>query len=323
MIFFVLFMLMDASSNSFKDKYALDLGSLSDHNISKIFSILHPSSQAESITDLNLGFGFVYYAFVRVLRPKLVVVLGSQIGFSAVCLALGVKDNENGGRVILIDAGYSDQTDGKAKGMGGIGFWNNSAKYNAVFKKFDVENTIDVKLMRTAEFAEIYVKDQMLAIDLLMIDADHSFEGFKFDFEKFSSFVRDDGLILCHDVLVEYGWGGYPFGVKNYFEEVLQKGDYQNLAIGIWPGLGIIRKAKKEQRYAEGLVQKIDRLEQELFEKDQSISELRREIDEMDRSIVWQMMKFHNGFVERALPQGTGRRRIYDQILELGRAMVN
>lgn len=301
-----------------------DFCSLSDRNISKIFSMLQPGSHAESIADLNLGFGFAYYAFARILRPKLVVALGSMIGFSQVCFALGIKDNANGGSLILVDAGYSDQIDGKAKGMGGIGFWKNAENYNALFKKFGVGNIIDVKLMRTAEFAEMYEKEQMPAIDLLMIDADHSFEGFKFDFEKFSSFVRDDGLILCHDVLVEYGWESYPFGIKKYFEEVVENGDYEHLYIKIWPGLGIIRKSNKKQRYAKGLVQKIDRLEQELSEKNQSISALRQEICEMKRCVVWQiMMKFHNGFVERALPHGTGRRRIYDQVLENGRAMMN
>jgi len=37
-------------------------------------------------------------------------------------------------------------------------------------------------------------------IDILMIDGDRSYEGTKFDFDKFSPFVRDDGFILLHEM---------------------------------------------------------------------------------------------------------------------------
>jgi len=234
---------MDARLNFTRDRTSC---SLSDGEIAKIFAILHPGCQAESIADLNLGFGFAYYAFARILRPKLVVVFGSMIGFSPVCFALGVKDNANDGRVVLVDAGYSDQADGKAKGFGGIGFWKESSKYNALFKEFDVEDIIDVKLMKTSEFAECYKKDVMPPIDLLMIDADHSFEGFKFDLETFSRFVRDDGLILCHDTMVEYGRWGYPCGIKKYFEDVIEKcGEYEYVTLNFGNGLGIIKRSRR------------------------------------------------------------------------------
>ncbi len=51
---------------------------------------------------------------------------------------------------------------------------------------------------------------------------------------------------------------------------------------------------------------------------------LGHEIAEMQRSIVWHIvMRYHNGFVERALPHGTGRRRRYDLGLKGGRILVN
>jgi len=43
------------------------------------------------------------------------------------------------------------------------------------------------------------------------------------------------------------------------------------------------------------------------------IVSLENVINSMQRSAVWQLlMRYHNGFVERALPQGTRRRRMYD-----------
>ena len=79
-------------------------------------------------------------------------------------------------------------------------------------------------------------------------------------------------------------------------------------------------------------------LEVELSERDNRINELNNqlgyyereaqrleiEIQEMCKSIMWQLvMKYHNGFVERALPHGTERRRQYDLGLKGGRILVN
>lgn len=53
----------------------------------------------------------MYYALVRALRPKHVVVIGSGFGFSVVRLALGLKDHANG-RLAFVDPSYSLLTDG-------------------------------------------------------------------------------------------------------------------------------------------------------------------------------------------------------------------
>ena len=48
-------------------------------------------------------------------------------------------------------------------------------------------------------------------IDILLIDGDHSYEGIKADYEKYEPFVKENGLILIHDVL----WAHK--GVKKFF----------------------------------------------------------------------------------------------------------
>jgi hypothetical protein len=72
-------------------------------------------------------------------------------------------------------------------------------------------------------------------------------------------------------------------------------------------------------------------LDKRLEERDQNIREisdhaedLEYKIIKMQRSIIWQlMMKFNNGFVERALPQGSQQREIYDLGIEGGTILVN
>jgi predicted O-methyltransferase YrrM len=51
-------------------------------------------------------------------------------------------------------------------------------------------------------------------IDVLLIDGSHSYEGVKADFEKYVPFVKDDGLIIMHDVNPGFT------GASKYWEEI-------------------------------------------------------------------------------------------------------
>ena len=71
-----------------------------------------PMGQFEQSRDIaidqaDLGFGFIYYALARVLKPEQVVVVGSYRGFSVVCTALGLIHNRKG-RLHFIDAAVVD-----------------------------------------------------------------------------------------------------------------------------------------------------------------------------------------------------------------------
>ena len=69
-------------------------------------------------------------------------------------------------------------------------------------------------------------------IDILHIDGDHAYESVKKDFETWSKFVKDDGVILMHDTCVEY------FGVKDFFAEInLPKTNFPQSS-----GLGVVSK---------------------------------------------------------------------------------
>jgi len=51
---------------------------------------------------------------------------------------------------------------------------------------------------------------------------------------------------------------------------------------------------------------------------------LSNELASIKQSIVWRLlMKYHNGFVERILPQNTKRRALYDRVLKGGRIIIN
>jgi hypothetical protein len=55
-------------------------------------------------------------------------------------------------------------------------------------------------------------------VDFLFIDADHSYEGIKKDFEMYSLLVRKGGIIAFHDIVPS----GYPT-LHKFWNEVKVK----------------------------------------------------------------------------------------------------
>jgi predicted O-methyltransferase YrrM len=78
-------------------------------------------------------------------------------------------------------------------------------------------------------------------IDFLFIDADHSYDGVKRDYELYSPFVREGGVMAFHDIK-------YPAGsrlVELFWEEVKKKRKTQELIESpnqVYAGIGIIFK---------------------------------------------------------------------------------
>lgn len=84
--------------------------------------------------------------------------------------------------------------------------------------------------------------------DFLFIDADHTYEGAKTDFELYSPLVAEGGIIALHDVVPhtlypEVGvyklWNEIKFSGANVVEYI----DYEYVTDhGLWAGIGVIFK---------------------------------------------------------------------------------
>ena len=79
----------EAQKETISEKFSFNTSLIRD-----LFQHAKPFGRHEDPKNDNLGFGFLYYSIVRMLRPQHTLVIGSGFGFSVVCLALGIRDNQ-------------------------------------------------------------------------------------------------------------------------------------------------------------------------------------------------------------------------------------
>lgn len=78
-----------------------------------------------------------------------------------------------------------------------------------------------------------------LPIKFLFIDADHSYDGVKKDFDLFEPFLVEGGYLALHDVDPQ----GHP-GVVQFYNEIMATGNYQWISSGFGTSLRIIKRIK-------------------------------------------------------------------------------
>lgn len=124
-------------------------------------------------------------------------------------------------------------------------------KWGHYMKKMDKTKFI---CSSTDEYFE-RLKKNPIVIDMLFIDANHSKESVRRDFENFFPFVSEQGIILLHDGYPknkEFTNSGYCGDGYKAIEELSKNTDkYEMTTIPVHPGLTICRKRKKHLSWIE------------------------------------------------------------------------
>lgn len=189
--------------------------------IEQILEHAKPLGHHESRSELNLGFGFLYYGLARALRPRHVLVIGSGFGFSVVCLALGVRDNARG-RVTFVDPSYSVLTDGPFKTIGGTSQWDDPAKVKRHFARFGVDDVVTHYRLRSDEFFDGYADFALPPIELAFIDGSHAYDDVRHDFLATLRHAKKNAYVLLHDTNIYLRELVRHAGVKRFVKS-LQK----------------------------------------------------------------------------------------------------
>ena len=146
-------------------------------------------------TDKHIGDGIIVYSMMYFFKPKLSVCLGSGGGFIPRIMSKCLNDlkqegfNTDESRVILVDA---------VNGVNGHPDWtDDDSFYRNNFQSEWLHTTTE------KAYYEYFIKRDM-KIDVLWIDADHSLEGVKKDFDLYSEIMSENGIIMVHDTDKNY-----------------------------------------------------------------------------------------------------------------------
>jgi hypothetical protein len=172
--------------------------SLNEPLLAAVLRHAKPLGHHEDASNLNLGFGFLYYGLVRALRPKHVVVIGSGFGFSVVCLALGLRDNRRG-QLSFVDPSFSFLKDGLLRTVGGTDQWNEPARVHEHYARFGVEDWVRHYKMTSEAFFAGFRDRGLAGIDIAFIDGNHSYEDVRHDFLAALRHSHRDSYMLLHD----------------------------------------------------------------------------------------------------------------------------
>ncbi|MBT4208584.1 hypothetical protein HOE22_09610 [Candidatus Woesearchaeota archaeon] len=168
-------------------------------------------------TDYHLGDGLLVYSLVQFFQSKTCVCLGSGGGFIPRIMSQARQDLYSDGtfggksnKYEFGDIGTTIVVD-DCNGFNGEVDWNDEDSFlREMFHPMFIKKTTE-----TAYYNYFIKRD--IKIDYLHIDADHTFDGVKKDFELYSKIMNKDGIITIHDTDKEY--------IDNFVEEYGHEGD--------------------------------------------------------------------------------------------------
>lgn len=154
-------------------------------------------------TDYHLGDGLLIYSIIQLMRFKTVVCLGSGGGFIPRIMTQARLDLHEQG-IFTGDTDYNHGDIGVTylvDAANGIGGETDYLEEDSFFRYQFVPRFI--KETTEKAFYDFFVK-QDIQIDFLHIDAGHSYEDVKQDFELYSTLVKPNGIISIHDTDIKY-----------------------------------------------------------------------------------------------------------------------
>ena len=192
---------------------------------------------AQRLEDLNLGLGWLYYALVRAVRPKSVVVIGSYRGFVPLVLARALSDNAEGGELHFIEPSLVDE------------FWKDDSAVHDYFASFGCGQIRHYR-QTTQQFVESPAYHELQDIGILFIDGYHSAQQAEFDFEAFADKLSPQGMILLHDSVWRlsskiYGPGReYVQDVVDFIDVLKRRPQWQVLDLPLGDGVTLVRRSE-------------------------------------------------------------------------------
>jgi GT2 family glycosyltransferase/glycosyltransferase involved in cell wall biosynthesis len=195
------------------------------------------------VTPLSAWHEHIPFAMLLVdlLRPAVIVELGTESGDSYCAFCQAVKELKLDARCYAIDTWRGDSH---------AGFYDASilsdlrAHHDPLYGSFStlIESSFDEALK--------YFRDG--SINLLHIDGYHTYEAVRHDFESWFAKLSEDGIALFHDTNVRER----DFGVSIFWDEIKQR--YPHFEFFHGHGLGLLAAGKTRSKEFQSLLQSSD-----------------------------------------------------------------
>lgn len=178
---------------------------------------------ADSPWATNREFG---YQLMRLLKPKRMAELGSHYGCSLFAFAQAIKDFGLDTQIFAIDTWKGDEQ---------AGFYGEEIIEGVKKIKAEQFPQQKIELMRMF-FDDALPKIPDGSLDLIHIDGLHTYEAVKHDFETWLPKLKENGVMLMHDIGLTAQATGY--GSAKFWQELAAK--YPNFALMHSWGLGVL-----------------------------------------------------------------------------------
>jgi hypothetical protein len=198
----------------------------------------------QRLGDLNLGFGWLYYALGRMLRPQRAVVIGSWRGFTPAVIGKALLDNGEGAEVLFVDPSLAADT------------WTDPERVRAHFESLGVPNVRHVR-HTTQSFVGAPEYAALGEVGLLMVDGYHSAEQARFDYLAFLPKLRPDAVTLFHDSVARrrstfYGEDrAYEHSVCDLMERLRRTPGLETMTFPMASGVTMVRGLPQDLRGIE------------------------------------------------------------------------
>jgi len=193
------------------------------------WNISSPKYESDILNDaLNVspwrGHRNFIYDYIKYIKPKTIVELGTHYGCSFFAMCQSVKDNQLNSKIYAIDTWEGDPQ----AGFYGNEVWDIVNTTKQLY--FNKQDTVFMRML----FNDAVQQFGDEAFDLIHIDGLHTYEAVMEDFRNWLPKLRKDGVMLFHDVNSEK-----KYGTNVFWEEIKQKYQYYFEFTHSW-GLGIL-----------------------------------------------------------------------------------
>lgn len=189
----------------------------------------------------NLGYGMFHYTFIRNIKPKRVLCVGSMYGFIPYMLAKACSDNKYG-KVDFVDAGYDMYNpDDPASHNFGQGTWS-KVNPKEHFSYFLNNRFIDTYTMTLENFT----KANRTKYDYIFFDGEPTYKGLLRDFRLVWSRISNGGYFVLHDIHLKKVLSGFHLEFWKLWRDLDSYPVKLELS-NSYSGMGIIQKRRGVQ----------------------------------------------------------------------------